>query len=64
MDRARSTFRIKVCNYMLVATLVGCGIMIYSGKQAAERGESVQRQNLEWHKKLNEEAAVAHGENK
>jgi len=64
LDRARTNFRIKVCNYMIVATLIGCGIMVYSGKQAAERGETVQRQNLEWHKKINDEAAVAHGENK
>lgn len=48
----------KVCNYMLVATIIGCITMIISGKRAAKRGESVQKSNLEWHKKYNEEAAA------
>lgn len=41
---------------MIVATLFGCGIMIYSGKRAHEAGESVTKMNLEYHKKIKEEA--------
>lgn len=40
---------------MVVATVVGCIVMIVSGKRAAKRGESVQKTNLDWHKKYNEE---------
>lgn len=47
-----------MCNYMIVATILGCIAMIYSGKQAAERGESVAQMNLDWHKKYNDEAAA------
>lgn len=40
---------------MMALTLVGCLIMVISGKRAQERGESVQKQNLEWHRKYNED---------
>lgn len=30
--------------------------MIISGKRAAKQGEGVQKANLDWHKKYNEEA--------
>uniref|UniRef100_A0A336JZR8 CSON014439 protein n=1 Tax=Culicoides sonorensis TaxID=179676 RepID=A0A336JZR8_CULSO len=50
MERARNRMRIKIANYMMAATVVGCLIMVYSGKKAAERGESVSKQNLDWHK--------------
>lgn len=55
--------RIRIANIMIVATLVGCGYMVYSGKQAAGRGESVQKSNIDWHKEYNaaeaEKAAAA-----
>lgn len=50
MERARNRMRIKVANYMMVATLIGCIIMAYLGKQDAKRGDSLVKQNLEWHK--------------
>ncbi|XP_023313230.1 UPF0389 protein CG9231 isoform X1 [Anoplophora glabripennis] len=56
IERARNRMRIRIANYMMLATAVGCIIMIYSGKQAAKRGESVQKQNIEWHRKIKEEA--------
>ncbi|KAF2885519.1 hypothetical protein ILUMI_20669 [Ignelater luminosus] len=55
VERARSKMRIRVANYMMALTLVGCVFMIYSGKKARDRGESVQKYNLDWHKKYNEE---------
>lgn len=55
VERARSKMRIRVANIMMALTLVGCVFMIYSGKKARDRGESVQQYNLEWHKKYNEE---------
>ncbi|KAJ8940015.1 hypothetical protein NQ314_010846 [Rhamnusium bicolor] len=55
VERARNRMRIRIANYMMLAAAVGCVIMIYSGKKAAERGESVQKQNIEWHKQLKEQ---------
>lgn len=43
---------------MIVGTIIGCIVMVISGKRAAARGESVQKANLEWHRKYNEEAAA------
>lgn len=56
MERARNRFRIKIANYMMGLTVVGCIIMIYSGKKAAERGETVSKANLDWHKEYNAKA--------
>ncbi|KAF5294612.1 hypothetical protein FQR65_LT10718 [Abscondita terminalis] len=54
MEKARSWARVRISNYTIVLTLIGCGVMIYSGKQARERGESLHKRNLEWHKNFNE----------
>ncbi|BFF97133.1 uncharacterized protein DMAD_05615 [Drosophila madeirensis] len=54
MERVRNKMRIRLANIMILLTVVGCGIMVYSGKQAAKRGESVTKMNLEWHKQFNE----------
>lgn len=43
---------------MMVATVIGCIIMIISGKRAAQRGESVTKWNLDWHREYNEAAAA------
>ncbi|XP_076046276.1 UPF0389 protein CG9231 [Oratosquilla oratoria] len=56
MERARNKARIKINLMMAAATLFGCGLMIWSGKRAQARGESVAKQNLEWHRKIKEEA--------
>ncbi|XP_052872210.1 UPF0389 protein CG9231 [Anopheles cruzii] len=56
MERVRNQVRIKIANYMMIATAIGCIIMVISGKQAQERGESVSQMNLDWHKEYNEKA--------
>ncbi|XP_064545587.1 UPF0389 protein GA21628 [Drosophila montana] len=61
MERCRNKMRIMLANVMIGLTVIGCGIMIYSGKQAAKRGESVTKQNLEWHKQFNETATTGTG---
>lgn len=55
MERARNRMRIKIANYMIAATFLGCIAMVYLGKQDAKEGKSVQKQNLEWHRKIKEE---------
>ncbi|XP_055373468.1 UPF0389 protein CG9231 isoform X1 [Condylostylus longicornis] len=57
MERCRNRMRIKVANIMMVLTAVGCIVMVISGKNAMGRGESVTKQNLDWHKKYNEDKA-------
>uniref|UniRef100_A0A1Q3FGQ2 Protein with signal anchor n=1 Tax=Culex tarsalis TaxID=7177 RepID=A0A1Q3FGQ2_CULTA len=56
MERCRNQVRIKIANYMMLATAIGCIVMIMSGKRAQERGETVQKMNLDWHKEYNEKA--------
>lgn len=56
MERCRNKMRIRLANVMIGLTIIGCAIMVYSGKQAAKRGDSVTKQNLEWHKQFNEAA--------
>lgn len=56
MDRARNRFRIRLANVMMVLTGIGCILMVMSGKEAAERGESVAQMNLDWHAEYNEKA--------
>ncbi|GAB0100367.1 UPF0389 protein CG9231 [Sergentomyia squamirostris] len=61
MEKCRSKMRIRISNLMILATLIGCIIMgkflplVISGKQAAERGETVAKQNRDWHDSLKEE---------
>ncbi|XP_068148710.1 UPF0389 protein GA21628 [Drosophila tropicalis] len=57
MERCRNKMRIRLANVMIGLTIVGCAISVYSGKQAAKRGDSVTKQNLEWHKQFNEAVA-------
>lgn len=40
---------------MMALTLVGCLVMVWSGKKARQRGETVERQNYLWHKQIQEE---------
>ncbi|XP_055686677.1 UPF0389 protein CG9231 isoform X2 [Lutzomyia longipalpis] len=58
MEKSRSKARIRISNYMIVATLIGCIIMVYSGKQAAERGDTVSKINRDWHADLKEQKKV------
>lgn len=41
---------------MMAVCVVICIIQIVRGKQAAERGESVVKANLDWHREYNEAA--------
>lgn len=52
IDRCKNRMRIKIANYMMAATLVGCLGMVYLGKQAAKKGETLQKINLDWHKEM------------
>jgi len=42
---------------MMIATVVMAGAAMYSGKKAAERGDSLAHRGEEYHRKLREEAA-------
>ncbi|XP_075216937.1 UPF0389 protein CG9231 [Lycorma delicatula] len=63
LDKAKNKMRIKVSNYSIVATLIACMFMMASGRRAQQRGESLQKMNLDWHKemskKIDEERAAA-----
>lgn len=61
MERCRNRMRIKIANYMMAATAVGCIAMIYLGKQDAKKGISVTQQNRDWHaqNRANIEAGTA-----
>lgn len=48
--------RIRVANIMMLLTFIGCGYMIFSGKKAVEQGESVLKQNQDWHAEYNQKA--------
>lgn len=39
---------------MIVGTIIACLVTVISGKKAQARGESVVKQNLDWHKEFNE----------
>lgn len=54
MDRAANRFRIRIANIMMVITVIACVLMVMSGKEAADRGESVQKMNQDWHLEYNE----------
>lgn len=56
MEKTRNKIRIRMANIMMALTAIACLVMVYSGKQAAERGESVQKMNLDWHKEYNEQS--------
>lgn len=58
MERARNKIRIRLANVMMLLTAVGCIFMVWSGKKAAEKGETVQKMNLDWHREYNEQRAA------
>lgn len=53
MEYCRNKMRIRVANYMAIATVIACIAMIWSGKKAAQRGEFVAKKNLDWHNQYN-----------
>ncbi|KAK9507580.1 hypothetical protein O3M35_007406 [Rhynocoris fuscipes] len=56
IDKAKNIVRIKISNYMILATIVACIIFAIRGRRAAERGETISKMNLDWHKKIKEDA--------
>lgn len=56
MERTRSELRIKGANIMILLTIIGCIIAIYTGKKKAASGDSVEKRNLDWHKQYNQES--------
>lgn len=66
MEKTRNRIRIRLANIMMALTVVACIYMVYDGKKAAERGESVQKMNIDWHKEYNDQsrAAAAEAKNK
>jgi len=54
MERARNKVRIYGTGYMMLATLVVCGIIMYYGKRDLMAGESWAKQNEEWHRSMQE----------
>nr|BAN21446.1 conserved hypothetical protein [Riptortus pedestris] len=53
IEKARNKIRIKVANWMILASFVACIFVSISGKRALERGESVTKMNEDWHKEMN-----------
>jgi len=55
IHKARNWARIRLNLYLLGFGAVGCAIAVYLGKDAWRRGETVEGNNLEWHRKINEQ---------
>lgn len=49
MDKYRSWMRVRISNYSIALTLVGCFIMVYMGKKKRDSGDSLHKRNLDWH---------------
>lgn len=54
LQKIRGKARMYIATGLMIVTLIGCYVMVKSGKQAAVRGEYVTRQNMEWHRQINE----------
>lgn len=52
--KVRSIIRIKVANYTMLLILVGCVVMVVTGKRARDRGESIMQRNLDWHQRYSD----------
>lgn len=65
IDAARNKVRVKACYVMMAVTIGSCLVMVFLGKRAAGRQESLTGQNMEkkarWREELQreKEAAVA-----
>lgn len=53
-NKVRSIVRIKMANYTMGFMLLGCIMVIVTGKRAHNRGESLSQRNLEWHQNYSE----------
>ncbi|KAM6124901.1 protein FAM162B-like [Phoenicopterus ruber ruber] len=47
LDAARNSVRIKVCYIMIALTLLGCLVMVITGKEAAKRDHTLLKMNIE-----------------
>ena len=54
MEKSRNIIRIRTNLTIMVLVIFGSLIAAQSGKNAAEKGESLTKSNLEWHKQYNE----------
>lgn len=52
MEKARNRMRIRVSNIMMVLTVLGCLTMVFAGKRAHDRGESIEKMGREWHERM------------
>lgn len=59
MERSRNIMRIRIANLMMLLTLLGCLAMVWSGKKARARGESVEKMNLRWHEQIQQQEEAA-----
>jgi len=55
IHRVRSWGRIRINVGFLFLAAAGGALMVFLGKRDAARGESIEKQNMEWHRKENEE---------
>ena len=60
MERSRNYFNIRLNILVLVVGVFSSMLMVISGKNAVHRGETLQKQNLEWHKRYNEAHSSPH----
>ncbi|XP_043853127.1 protein FAM162A [Dromiciops gliroides] len=59
LDAAKNRVRVKVSYIMIALTILGCIVMIFQGKQAAKRHETLTSLNLEKKARLRKEAEEA-----
>jgi len=55
MKKARDQMRIRTNIGMILATLVGCGMMIYWGRRMRDSGESLQKWGAQWEQDMKEQ---------
>ncbi|OXA51990.1 UPF0389 protein GA21628 [Folsomia candida] len=55
VHKARNYARIRINLGFLLIAAVGSGIFIYLGRKDVKEGRSIEKQNLEWHRQVNEE---------
>ncbi|GBN30144.1 hypothetical protein AVEN_122760-1 [Araneus ventricosus] len=53
MEKVRNKSRIKLNIIFCFITAFVCIVMVYRGKKAAERGESLRKMNIQWHEEQN-----------
>ncbi|XP_068921016.1 protein FAM162A [Petaurus breviceps papuanus] len=59
LDAAKNRVRVKISYVMIALTIMGCALMIFQGKQAAKRHETLTSLNLEKKARLRREAEEA-----